>query len=145
MHENAPNDPPNVHILPGLLILEHPLLQRRAHPERPAGAIARAEEHAAALRDRERDARDGVRRDERAVDLDDGQRVAVDAEPDARERARVREPEAVRRVRRERELRERTRSAGRGTACRRRCTYVEVVAAAGPLAEAVESLRACLD
>ena len=48
-----------------------------------------------ALRDGEHEARDGVGLDERPVDLDDSQRVVVDAEADRREGAGVHQAEAV--------------------------------------------------
>ena len=108
---DAPNDAPDIAVLRRHLVLEHVLLQRRAHPERPARGVVRAQQHAVALRDGERDAGNVVRRHGRAVRLDDGQRVVVDAEADRGEGARVREPQAVGLVRLEGELRWRSGGA----------------------------------
>ena len=64
---------------------------------RPVGSsiVECSHEHRVALRDSDVDAGDDIRLDERAVDLDDRERVVVQREADRGERARIHEAQAV--------------------------------------------------
>jgi hypothetical protein len=73
---------------------EHGVVDGGADPVR-AGLLRGAEEHGRALRNLQLDRAHVLRGERRAVDLDELERVVVDGEGDARERARVDQAQAV--------------------------------------------------